>query len=69
LFAKCDIGRGTRLVAELAHVDYNTDSACYALHETLEELARTVKPGEEKPSPVAMTIARLRRQKVDPSDK
>lgn len=52
------IDRSTRLVAELAGVDYNT--ACYALFETLEELSRTVKPGQEKPSPVALTIARLK---------
>ena len=36
------IDRGTRLVAELAGVDYPT--ACYALHETIEELARTLQP-------------------------
>jgi N-acetylmuramic acid 6-phosphate etherase len=54
------IDRGTRLVAELAGVDYAT--ACHALHETIEELARTVKPGQEKPSPVAISIARLRRR-------
>jgi N-acetylmuramic acid 6-phosphate etherase len=55
------IDRGNRLIAELTHVDYNT--ACYALHETLEELSRTVKPGQEKPSPVALTIDRLERKK------
>lgn len=54
------IDRGTRLVAEIAGVDYAT--ACYALHETIEELARTLTPGEEKPSPVALTIARLQRR-------
>jgi len=52
------IDRGTRLVAELAGVDYQT--ACYALHETIEELARTVQPGQERPSAVALTIARLK---------
>ena len=52
------IDRGTRLVAELAGVDY--DTACYALHETIEELVCTVPPGKEKPSPVALTIARLK---------
>jgi N-acetylmuramic acid 6-phosphate etherase len=52
------IDRGTRLVAELAGVDYRT--ACYALHETIEEQARTAKPGQQRPSPVAVTIARLR---------
>lgn len=52
------IDRGTRLVAEIAGVDYST--ACYALHETVEELAQTYKPSQEKPSPVALTIARLK---------
>ena len=52
------VDRATRLVAELAGVDYN--AACYALFETIAEIAQTVKPGEERPSPVALTIARLR---------
>jgi hypothetical protein len=56
------IDRGTRLVAELAGVDYAT--ACYALHETIEELARTLAPGRAKPSPVALSIARLQRQQA-----
>ncbi len=51
------IDRGTRLVSEIAGVDYAT--ACYALHETIEEQAQTVPAGQEKPSPVALTIARL----------
>jgi N-acetylmuramic acid 6-phosphate etherase len=54
------IDRGTRLVAEIAGVDYQT--ACYVLHETIEQLTHTVKPGQEKPSPVALAIARLQRQ-------
>jgi N-acetylmuramic acid 6-phosphate etherase len=53
------VDRSTRLVSELAGVDYNM--ACYALFETIEELAQTVKPGEERPSPVARTIARLKK--------
>jgi len=56
------LDRGTRLVADLAGVDYET--ACYSLFETMEELARIVKPGEQKPSPVAVTIARLKRAKA-----
>ncbi len=52
------IDRGTRLVAELAGVDYST--ACHALHQTLDELRRNVPPDGEKPSPVAVTIQRLR---------
>jgi N-acetylmuramic acid 6-phosphate etherase len=59
------VDRGTRLVAEITGVDYAT--ACYALHETIEELARTIKPGQEKPSPVALTIARLKREKAAPT--
>ncbi len=52
------VDRGTRLVAELAGIDYA--QACTALHETIEEQARTRQPGEEQESPVARTIARLR---------
>lgn len=51
------IDRGTRLVSEIAGVDYAT--ACYALHETIDEQARAAAAGQEKPSPVAVTIARL----------
>jgi hypothetical protein len=51
------IDRGTRLVAELSGVDYKT--ACYALYETMEELTRSVRPGDERPSAVALTISRL----------
>jgi N-acetylmuramic acid 6-phosphate etherase len=59
------VDRGTRLVAELAGVDYKT--ACYALHETMEELARTIRSGDERPSPVARTIVRLKaRQAAGP---
>ncbi len=54
------IDRGSRLVSELAEVDYQT--ACHALHQTLEELRQSANPGGEKPSPVAVTIARLRQQ-------
>jgi N-acetylmuramic acid 6-phosphate etherase len=52
------IDRGTRLIAELAGVDYET--ACHALFETIDQQTRTFEPGEEKPSPVAETIARLK---------
>jgi N-acetylmuramic acid 6-phosphate etherase len=52
------IDRGIRLVAELAGVDYET--ACYALFETMDELVRSVRPGEERPSAVMMTISRRR---------
>jgi N-acetylmuramic acid 6-phosphate etherase len=52
------IDRGTRLVSELAGVDYAT--ACHALHQTIEELRQGPAPGGERPSPVAVTIERLR---------
>lgn len=55
------IDRGVRLIAELAEVPYA--SACHALYETLENLqaANQAMPGPEKPSPVAVTIERLRK--------
>jgi len=56
------VDRGTRLAAEIAGVDYPT--ACHALYETIEELTRTHAPGQARPSPVAMTIARLQRQQA-----
>ena len=55
------IDRGSRLVMELADVDYET--ACYALHETIDSLARSLEPGQQRPSPVAATIERLRRRR------
>jgi len=58
------VDRGTRLVSELAGVDYPT--ACYALHQTIEELRATAVPGRERPSPVAVTIARLRQAGAEP---
>jgi len=58
------IDRGSRLVSELAQVDYET--ACRALHETNELLARSTRDGEEKPSPVAVTIERLRGRRGTP---
>ena len=51
------IDRGTRLIVELAGVDYVT--ACHALHKTIAELNSTVKAGEEELSPVAETVRRL----------
>jgi len=55
------LDRGTRLVAELAGVDYET--ACYALFETIEELRTTQRQGHEKTSPVALTIQKLERRR------
>lgn len=53
------IDRGTRLVAELAGVSYA--QACRALFETRAELMSRPDSGRPKPSPVALTIERLRR--------
>ena len=52
------IDRGTRLIIELAGVNYET--ACHALHETNEELRLAARPGQERPSPVMLTIQKLR---------
>lgn len=54
------IDRGSRLIAELAGVDYET--ACYALHETNDELRKAARQGDAAPSPVALTIERLRKR-------
>jgi len=51
------IDRGTRLISELAGVDYRT--ACIALHETLETLAQSNDPSQERPSPVQATLRRI----------
>lgn len=58
------IDRGSRLVSELAGVDYET--ACYALHQTIGELKGATAPGRERLSPVAVTIQRLQQQRVSP---
>lgn len=55
------VDRGTRLVAELSGLDYAT--ACYELHKSRAELARTPVSGGERLSPVAITLERLRKQK------
>lgn len=55
------IDRGTRLVAELAGLDYET--ACIELHRTIAELDATVRPGDARISPVAATIERLGRSR------
>ena len=51
------IDRGTRLVAELANVDY--EIACVALHETIEMQAASQDAKRETPSPVFLTVKRL----------
>jgi N-acetylmuramic acid 6-phosphate etherase len=53
------IDRGTRLVAELAGLDYET--ACIELHRTIAELQATARPGDARVSPVAATVERLGR--------
>ncbi len=58
------IDRGSRLVAQLAGVDYET--ACYALHETNEELRTTAWQDKSRPSPVAATIEKLKRRRQAP---
>ncbi len=57
------IDRGTRLVAELTGVSYAR--ACHALLTTRAELMRRPDAGAPKPSPVALTIERLRRRRAD----
>lgn len=53
------IDRGTRLVAHLAGVDYET--ACYALHEAMHEVAHQDRTTKDAPSPVAVAVERLRK--------
>ncbi len=49
--------RGIRLISELCGVSYK--DACYALHETLEEMKTMDFAGRERPSPVQYTIRKL----------
>jgi N-acetylmuramic acid 6-phosphate etherase len=53
------IDRGTRLVAELSGLDYET--ACLELHRTIAEQKANLRPGQPRISPVAQTVERLRR--------
>ena len=53
------VDRGSRLVSELAGVTY--EEACYALHETVEELIRLPEAERKTVSPVIYTIERLTR--------
>jgi N-acetylmuramic acid 6-phosphate etherase len=55
------IDRGTRLVAELAGLDYA--EACYELHKSRAHLAQTPVVAGERLSPVAVTLERLRKQR------
>lgn len=56
------IDRGVRLVAELAGLSYR--QACYALHETIDELEHFHEPGKPRLSPVALTIKRIRQEQT-----
>ena len=49
--------RGIRLISELCGVSYK--EACYALHETLEEMKKLDFTNQEKPSPVQYTIKKF----------
>lgn len=51
--------RGIRLISELCEVSYK--EACYALHETLEEMKTLDFTNQEKPSPVQYTIRKFRK--------
>jgi N-acetylmuramic acid 6-phosphate etherase len=53
------IDRGTRLVSELAGLDYET--ACIELHRTIAEQQTNARPGQARVSPVAATLQRLGR--------
>ena len=55
------IDRGTRLVAELAGLDYA--EACFELHKSRAQLAQTPVVAGERLSPVAVTLERIRKQK------
>ena len=52
------IDRGTRLVAHLAGVDYET--ACYALHEAMYAVSTQEKTTRDAPSPVSVAVEKLR---------
>lgn len=51
--------RGIRLISELCEVGYK--EACYALHETLEEMKTLDFTNQERPSPVQYTIRKFRK--------
>ncbi len=61
------IDRGTRLVAELAGLDYA--EACYELHKSRAQLAQTPVVAGERLSPVAVTLERLGKQKAAEGNK
>lgn len=53
--------RGIRLISEICGLSYR--DACYALHETIEELQSINIPGREPESPVQYTIRKIMKQK------
>ncbi len=52
------VDRGTRLVAHLAGVDY--DTACYAIHEAMQLVAEREQTTHDAPSPVTVAVDLLR---------
>jgi N-acetylmuramic acid 6-phosphate (MurNAc-6-P) etherase len=50
--------RGIRLISDICNMGY--EEACYALHESLEELKSLNFSDKEKPSPVQYTIKKIR---------
>jgi len=50
--------RAIRLIAEMCQVNYR--EACFALHETMEEMLKQDFSGQEKPSPVQITINKIK---------
>ncbi|HBC88994.1 MAG TPA: sugar phosphate isomerase [Lentisphaeria bacterium] len=56
------IDRASRLISELAQVPY--EKACLALFESLEQIERNRKPGEIPPSPVQVSLERIRHRQA-----
>ena len=61
------IDRGTRLVAHLAAVDY--DTACYALHEAMDAVAERDRTTKDAPSPVAVAVENLQNDRSGAGNK
>lgn len=53
--------RGIRLISEICEISY--EEACYALHETLEELKNLETKARENLSPVQYTIRKVKKRK------
>lgn len=52
--------RAIRLISDICGISYK--EACYALHESLEEMKTAVDSGKEKPSPVQYTIRKIQKK-------